>query len=221
MKILVIEDDVKLAGLLKRGLTGAGHVVDAEHDGRTGEEAATSGTYEIVVLDVMLPEKSGLAVLRDLRARGVKVPVLILTARDETADVVAGFDAGADDYLRKPFAFDELYARVRTLARRSAAPPRIVLQTDNLVLDPTTQRVERGDRPISLTSREFAYLEYFMRNEGLVITRTMLEQALWNSAGEPSSNVIDVYVKRLRSKIEFEDMRPLLETIRGVGYRFG
>ena len=134
---------------------------------------------------------------------------------------MAGFDAGADDYLRKPFAFDELCARIRTLARRSAVPPRLVLQTDNLVLDPATQRVRRGDRPIALTGREFAYLEYFMRNEGLVITRTMLESALWNGLGEPSSNVIDVYVKRLRTKIEFPDMRPLFETIRGVGYRFG
>jgi DNA-binding response OmpR family regulator len=221
MKILVLEDDVKLAGLLKRGLTGAGHVVDAEHDGEAGEAAVACGNYEILVLDLMLPKKSGLAVLRDLRRKGIELPVIVLTARDETADVVAGFDAGADDYLRKPFAFDELCARIRTLARRSAVPPRLVLQTDNLVLDPATQRVRRGDRPIALTGREFAYLEYFMRNEGLVITRTMLESALWNGLGEPSSNVIDVYVKRLRAKIEFRDMRPLFETIRGVGYRFG
>jgi DNA-binding response OmpR family regulator len=196
-------------------------VVDAEHDGEAGEDAVASGNYEILVLDLMLPKKSGLSVLRDLRRKGIKLPVIVLTARDETADVVAGFDAGADDYLRKPFAFDELYARIRTLARRSAVAPRLVLQTDNLVLDPATQRVRRGDREISLTGREFAYLEYFMRNEGLVITRTMLESALWNGDDEPSSNVIDVYVRRLRAKIEFPDMRALFETIRGVGYRFG
>jgi DNA-binding response OmpR family regulator len=220
MKILLIEDDVKLASLVQRGLTNAGHAVDAEYDGEAGENAVTSGRYEVVVLDVMLPKKNGLAVLRDLRSKGVVLPVLILTARDETEDVVAGFDAGADDYLRKPFALDELHARVRTLARRAIAPPRIVLRVDNLVFDTATQRVVRGDREISLTTRELAYLEYFMRNTGVVITRAMIENALWNREADLSSNVIDVYIKRLRSKIEFSDMRPLLVTIRGAGYRF-
>jgi DNA-binding response OmpR family regulator len=220
MKILLIEDDVKLASLVQRGLTSAGHVVDAEHDGEAGENAVVSGGYEVVVLDVMLPKKDGLAVLRGLRSKGVVLPVLLLTARDETEDVVAGFDAGADDYLRKPFALDELNARVRTLVRRAIAPPRIILRVDNLVFDTATQRVVRGDREISLTSRELAYLEYFMRNAGVVITRAMIENALWNREAELSSNVIDVYIKRLRSKIEFSDMRPLLVTIRGAGYRF-
>jgi DNA-binding response OmpR family regulator len=220
MKILLIEDDVKLASLVQRGLTNAGHAVDAEYDGEAGENAVASGRYEVVVLDVMLPKKNGLAVLRDLRSKGVVLPVLILTARDETEDVVAGFDAGADDYLRKPFALDELHARVRTLARRAIAPPRIVLRVDNLVFDTATQRVVRGDREISLTTRELAYLEYFMRNTGVVITRAMIENALWNREADLSSNVIDVYIKRLRSKIEFSDMRPLLVTIRGAGYRF-
>jgi DNA-binding response OmpR family regulator len=220
MKILLIEDDVKLASLVQRGLTNAGHAVDAEYDGEAGENAVVSGRYEVVVLDVMLPKKNGLAVLRDLRSKGVVLPVLILTARDETEDVVAGFDAGADDYLRKPFALDELHARVRTLARRAIAPPRIVLRVDNLVFDTATQRVVRGDREISLTARELAYLEYFMRNTGVVITRAMIENALWNREADLSSNVIDVYIKRLRSKIEFSDMRPLLVTIRGAGYRF-
>ena len=220
MKILLIEDDVKLASLVQRGLTNAGHAVDAEYDGEAGENAVASGRYEVVVLDVMLPKKNGLAVLRDLRSKGAVLPVLILTARDETEDVVAGFDAGADDYLRKPFSLDELHARVRTLARRAIAPPRIVLRVDNLVFDTATQRVVRGDREISLTARELAYLEYFMRNTGVVITRAMIENALWNREADLSSNVIDVYIKRLRSKIEFSDMRPLLVTIRGTGYRF-
>ena len=220
MKILLIEDDVKLASLVQRGLTNAGHAVDAEYDGEAGENAVASGRYEVVVLDVMLPKKNGLAVLRDLRSKGAVLPVLILTARDETEDVVAGFDAGADDYLRKPFSLDELHARVRTLARRAIAPPRIVLRVDNLVFDTATQRVVRGDREISLTARELAYLEYFMRNTGVVITRAMIENALWNREADLSSNVIDVYIKRLRSKIEFSDMRPLLVTIRGAGYRF-
>jgi len=221
VKILLIEDDIKLAGLLQRGLASAGHAVDAEYDGNAGEDAVLHGLYEIVVLDVMLPKKNGLAVLRDLRAKGITLPVIILTARDETEDVVAGFDAGADDYLRKPFALDELHARVRTLARRAVTPPRLVLRADNLAFDTASQRVIRGDREISLTSRELAYLEYFMRNAGVVITRGMLENALWNRDTELSSNVIDVYIKRLRAKIEFDDMRPLLVTIRGMGYRFG
>jgi DNA-binding response OmpR family regulator len=221
MKILLIEDDIKLAGLLQRGLASAGHAVDAEYDGNAGEDAVLRGLYEVVVLDVMLPKKNGLAVLRDLRAKGITLPVIILTARDETEDVVAGFNAGADDYLRKPFALDELHARVRTLARRAVTPPRLLLRADNLVFDTASQRVIRGDREISLTSRELAYLEYFMRNAGIVITRGMLENALWNRDTELSSNVIDVYIKRLRAKIEFDDMRPLLVTIRGMGYRFG
>jgi DNA-binding response OmpR family regulator len=221
MKILLIEDDVKLAGLLQRGLSGAGHAVDAEYDGEAGESALSYAGYEMVILDVMLPKKNGLALLRDLRAKGLTLPVIILTARDETEDVVAGFDAGADDYLRKPFALDELHARVRTRARRAATPPRLMLQTDNLLYDTVSRRVVRGDHEISLTSRELAYLEYFMRNAGVVITRAMLENALWNRDSDLSSNVIDVYVKRLRAKIEFPDMRPLLVTIRGTGYRFG
>jgi DNA-binding response OmpR family regulator len=221
MKLLVIEDDAKLAGLLQRGLTSAGHAVDTEPDGVAGEAAVACGGYEVIILDVMLPKKNGLAVLRDLRASGVTLPVIILTARDETGDVVAGLDAGADDYLRKPFALDELYARVRTLGRRSVAPPSMVLRTDNLVFELSTQRVFRGDRELSLTSKELAYLEYFMRNAGRVITRGMLERALWNADSEIASNVIDVYVGRLRSKIEFEDMPPILTTIRGTGYRLG
>jgi DNA-binding response OmpR family regulator len=221
MKILLVEDDEKLAGLIKRGLASVGHAVDIEHDGESGEFAGLTGAYDAVVLDVMLPKKDGMMVLRALRGAGVPTPVLILTARDGTDDVVAGLDSGADDYLRKPFALDELYARIRSLGRRAAAPPRMILRTENLVLDTATQRVVRGDREIVLTGKELMYLEYFMRNSGRVITRSMLENALWGSDNEISSNVIDVYVARLRSKIEFDDMPPILTTVRGIGYRFG
>jgi DNA-binding response OmpR family regulator len=221
MKILLVEDDEKLAGLLKRGLASVGHAVDIEHDGESGEFAGLTGTYDAVVLDVMLPKKDGMMVLRALRSAGVPTPVLILTARDGTDDVVAGLDSGADDYLRKPFALDELYARIRSLGRRATAPPRVLLKTGNLVLDTAAQRVVRGDREIVLTGKELMYLEYFMRNSGRVITRSMLENALWGSDNEISSNVIDVYVARLRAKIEFDDMPSILTTVRGIGYRFG
>lgn len=221
MKVLLIDDDAKLAGLVKRFLAQAGHAVDAEYDGQAGEEAAARDGYDVIVLDVMLPKKDGLAVLRDLRAKRLATPVIMLSARDETVDVVAGFNAGADDYLRKPFALDELHARIRTLARRAVAPPRLLLRVDNLVFDTVTKRVVRDGREIMLTPRELGYLEYFMRNPGIVITRSMLEAALWDREAELASNVIDVYVKRLRAKIEFDQMPPLLATIRGVGYRFG
>jgi DNA-binding response OmpR family regulator len=221
MKILVVEDDEKLARPIKRGLASVGHAVDIEHDGESGEFAGLDGGYDAIVLDVMLPKKDGLTVLRALRSAGMPTPVLILTARDGTDDVVAGLDSGADDYLRKPFALDELYARMRSLGRRAAAPPRMTLKTENLVLDTAAKRVVRGDREISLTGKELMYLEYFMRNSGRVITRAMLENALWGRDDEISSNVIDVYVARLRSKIEFADMPPILTTVRGIGYRFG
>lgn len=221
MKILIVEDDVKLAGLLERGLTQAGHTVDFKYDGRAGQTAAAQGKYDTIILDVMLPKQDGLTVLRNLRSQGVTAAVLLLTARDATEDVVAGFECGADDYLRKPFAFDELLARIRTFGRRGQARPQALLQVDNLVLNTTTKEITRGEHRIELTARELSYLEYFMRNSGIVITRSNLESALWDGDAEISSNVVDVYVMRLRSKIEFAGMRPLLETVRGIGYRFG
>jgi len=221
MKFLVVEDDVKLSALLARGLSRSGHIVDLECDGQSGQEAACSGTYDVIILDIMVPKKSGLSVARDLRSTGNPTPILILTARDTPEDVVAGLDAGADDYLRKPFAFSELEARLRTLARRAGVPPRTVLRVGNLTFDTTSKHVERDGRAIQLTGREMAYLEYFMRNAGIVVTRAMLENALWNRDTELSSNAIEVYVRRLRSKIEFDGMPPLITTLHGIGYRFG
>lgn len=221
MKILIVEDDLKLCELLARGLSQEGHTVDTEHDGVGGLETALRGDYDTLVLDVMLPKKSGLQVARELRRHQSPVMILMLTARDATEDVIEGFNMGADDYLRKPFAFSELTARLLSLGRRAAIPPRTVLRVADVTYDLTAKIVERGGRGIELTGRELAYLEYFMKNAGRVVTREMLEQRLWNREAEVASNTIEVYVSRLRAKLESDDMPPLFTTLRGVGYRFG
>lgn len=210
-----------MAELLARGLRKSGHAVDLEHDGISGQEAARCDFYDTVILDIMLPSKSGLLVARELRKEGVSTPILILTARDTPRDVADGLDAGADDYLRKPFAFTELEARLRTIARRSAVPPHSVLRCEDLTFDTTSKRVERNGRAIQLTSREMAYLQYFMRNAGIVVTRSMLVNALWDRDADVSSNAVEVYVRRLRCKLETEGLPRLITTIHGIGYRFG
>jgi two-component system, OmpR family, response regulator len=221
VKILIIEDDQKLAKLLAKGLRQAGHVVDLEHDGADGLYAALDGPYDALILDLMLPSKDGISVASELRAKNVATPVLMLTARDTVEGAVAGLDAGADDYLRKPFAFEELEARLRTLTRRAANPPHMVFSVSDLVFDKTSKSVERRGRRIELTSRELAFLEYLMKNAGIVVTRRMLETALWDRRSEISSNVVEVYIGRLRAKIEFDDLPPLITTIHGIGYRLG
>lgn len=221
MKILVVEDDRRLAELLRRGLAESGHVVDLEHDGESGEGSAAGGAYDAIVLDVMLPRKDGFAVARDLRARNVATPILMLTSRDTAEDTIAGLDAGADDYLRKPFVFGELEARLRSLARRIAAPVHRTLTIGDLQMDLATRRVTRGETPLALTARETAFLEYLMRNSGLLITRPMLEDALWERDRDTASNLIEVYVRRLRSKLSPSGEPPLIHTVRGSGYRFG
>lgn len=221
MKFLIIEDDLALAEAIKDGLLDEGHVVDTESDGVSGEDSAATGEYDAIILDLMLPAKDGLAVLRSLRGGGVRTPVLVLTARDSAHDAIRGLDAGADDYVRKPFDFGELEARLRSLVRRDPATPRVELSVADVVFDPRTRRATRGGKEILLTTREAAYLEYFMRNAGLVITRPMLEAALWDREGEVTSNVIDVYVRRVRAKLEDGGRPPLLHTVRGLGYRFG
>jgi DNA-binding response OmpR family regulator len=221
VKILVVEDDQRLCSLIARGLTEDGHVVDTLYDGRSGQEAAQDGSYDAIVLDIMLPEKDGLAVVRDLREQGVSTPVLVLTARDSTEDVIAGLDAGADDYLRKPFAFEEMEARLRTVARRAPAPPRMVLEAGDIRFDLASRQVVRQGRRIELKAKELAFLEYLMSNAGVVLTRAMIEQAIWARHSEISSNVIDVYVRRLRSKLECDGMSQVIFTVRGIGYRFG
>jgi DNA-binding response OmpR family regulator len=221
MKVLIVDDDIVLAGLLREGLSEEGYVVAVEHDGISGELAAQSGEHDAIVLDVMIPGKNGFAVLSSLRKGGFRTPVLMLTARDTAADAITGLDGGADDYLRKPFAFGELLARLRSITRREPSPPRLELRVEDVVLDLATRRVTRAGTEIQMTAREVAYLEYFMRNAGLLITRAMIEAALWSDDAEVTSNVIDVYVRRLRAKLTSKSRPSLLHTVRGSGYRFG
>lgn len=224
MKLLVIEDDAPLCDVLRRGFSQRGHVVDVACDGLEGEQCALGGEYDAIVLDLNLPVRDGLTVLRTLRARGVQTPVLILTSRDTVDDSVDGLNAGAEDYVRKPFAFRELEARLFALTRRAFATEAPVqeLRVGDVRLDLIARRAYRGARELMLTARELVFLEYFMRNAGRLVTRGMLEDALFNRDDESDAgNVIAVYVSRLRSQLCAAVERPMLLTVRGAGYRFG
>jgi len=217
MRILVVEDEQKVASFIQRGLEAERYHVDVAHDGDAGLTRALDEEYDLVILDVMLPRLDGLSVLRELRARRRTVPVLLLTARTGVADKVAGLDGGADDYLTKPFEVAELLARVRALLRRgTAAPP--LLGIADLRLDPATRQVTRAGRPIELTAREHALLEYFLRNPGRVLSRAMIAQHVWGVSFDTFTNVIDVYVNYLRRKIDAGFEPKLLHTVRGAGY---
>jgi two-component system, OmpR family, response regulator len=219
MRVLVVEDEIRMASLIRRGLMEEGLSVDVAP---TGEEAlwrAKGSEYDAVVLDVMLPGMDGFETCRRLRTNGVWVPVLMLTARDSVEDRVAGLDTGADDYLVKPFAFAELLARLRALARRGTQERPTVLEVDDLRLDPATRRVWRGQSEIQLSAKEFSLLEAFMRRPDEVLTRVYLLDHAWDFAYENRSNVVDVYIRHLRSKIDEPFGRKTLETIRGAGYR--
>ncbi len=220
MRVLVVEDDVKMASLLRRGLLEEGLAADVA---RTGDDAlwmAEATEYDAIVLDVMLPGADGFEVCRRLRESGRWSPVLMLTARDAVEDRVAGLDAGADDYLTKPFSFAELLARLRALARRAPLERPTVLEADDLRLDPATRRAWRGDVEIGLSAKEFALLETFMRRPGEVLSRYQLLEHCWDYGYENRSNVVDVYVRYLREKIDRPFGRKSLETVRGAGYRF-
>lgn len=219
MRILFVDDDERLANVVRRGLGESGHVVDCADTGSTGLVYATERSYDAIVLDVMLPEMDGFAILRTLRAGGSTTPVLFLTARDAPEDTIAGLDAGADDYLRKPFAFGELEARLRSISRRTAPLVDPVLTVADLTFDLRTRRARRGEREIDLTAREGAFLEYFLRHPGRVMTRAMIEDALWTVDNTSASNIVDVYVRRLRAKLEADGEARLLHTLRGAGYR--
>jgi two-component system OmpR family response regulator len=219
MRVLVVEDEAKLAGLLRRGFVEEGHAADVAGTGDDALWRVAAIEYDAIVLDVMLPGIDGFEVCRRLRERGVWTPVLMLTARDAVTDRVAGLDAGADDYLAKPFSFAELLARLRALARRGTVERPAVLEVGDLRLDPATRRAWRGRDEIALSAKEFAVLETLMRRPGRVLSRYELLERAWDSAYEHRSNVVDVYVRYLREKIDRPFGRSSLETVRGVGYR--
>jgi len=219
VRVLVVEDEVKMAGLLKRGLEEEGYAVDMSGTGLDALWLASENPYDAVVLDIMLPDMDGFEVCRSLRAAGRWSPVLMLTARDGVPDRVSGLDAGADDYLTKPFSFAELLARLRALVRRGATERPPFLSVGDLTLDPATRRVSRADTQVELTAKEFALLEYFMRHPGEVLSRTRLIEHVWDFAYEGDSNVVDVYVRYLREKVDRPFGSSSIETVRGAGYR--
>jgi heavy metal response regulator len=218
MRLLVVEDEKKVASFIKKGLEEEGYVVDLAEDGESGLRLALDQLHDLIILDLRLPKKSGLLVLQELRAEKVTTPILLLTVRAAIEDKVLGLDAGADDYLTKPFAFRELLARVRALLRRRADVQETVLRVADLILDPVRRLVSRGDDRMELTAKEFTLLEYFMRNAGRVLTRTMITERVWGYDFDPMTNVIDVYVNYLRKKIDAGREPKLIHTVRGVGY---
>ena len=217
--MLVVEDELKMASLVRRGLEREGYAVDVAADGDEGLWAAREYEFDVIVLDAMIPGPDGFDVCRTLRAEGRWAPVLILTARDSVEDRVRGLDAGADDYLTKPFAFEELFARLRALTRRGPVERPVVLQADDLTLDPVSHVVRRGDVRISLSAKEFALLEFLMRHVDEVLSRSRILEHVWDFAYDGGSNVVDVYVRYLREKVDRPFGRADLETVRGVGYR--
>ena len=217
MHILVVEDTIKVASFIQRGLEASQYQVDVEHDGEAGLNRLLLEDYDLVILDVMLPKMDGFSVVKTMRKQGVKVPVLLLTARGALEDKVTGLDVGADDYLTKPFAFEELLARVRALLRRGAAAPELLALAD-LRLDPAKREVTRANKRIDLTAKEFALLEYLLRRQGQVLSRSVIAQHVWGVDYDTFTNVIDVYVNYLRKKIDSEFAVKLLHTVRGAGY---
>ena len=218
MRLLVVEDEKKVASFIKKGLEEEGYAVDLASDGEVGLDMALDGVHDLIILDMNLPMMDGISVLQKLRQKKMATPVLLLTVRATIEDKVLGLDSGADDYLTKPFAFEELVARVRALLRRRAEAEPSVLQIADLRLDPARRIVFRGDEKIDLTPKEFSLLDYFMRNPGRVLTRTMIAEHVWDYDFDPMTNVIDVYVNYLRKKIESSREPKLIHTVRGVGY---
>jgi len=218
MRILLVEDEKRIASFIQRGLKEEKYAVDAAADGDKGLYLADINEYDLIILDIMLPGKDGIFICRELRKKNIDTPVLMLTARNTTEDKVAGLDVGADDYLTKPFAFEEFLARVRALLRRKNTKKTTKLKVCDLELDQLSHKVQRGGKVITLTSKEYALLEYLMIHSQQVITRTMISEHVWNEDFDSFTNVIDVYIRYLRNKIDKGFSKPLLHTIRGSGY---
>jgi len=218
MQALIIEDDSGVAAFVERGLRDNGFRTNVAPDGREGFDRATEGEFDIIVLDLMLPGRDGFSILRDLRARGSKTPVICLTARDGVDDRVRGLDLGADDYLAKPFSFAELLARIRALLRRGTLLTNNPIQIADLTVDVITRQVHRAGKRIDLSAREFALLEFLARHEGQVVSRSMILDKLWDMNRDPMTNVVDVHINRLRKKVDHGFKLPLVHTMRGMGY---
>ena len=218
MRLLLVEDEMKVSRFIKKGLEEEGYAVDSASDGETGLAMGLDGIHDLIILDINLPVKDGLAVLSHLRQKNVSTPVLLLTVRAAIEDKVIGLDTGADDYLTKPFAFQELLARVRALLRRQPEAERPLLKVADLTLDPARRIVFWGEKKIELTTKEFSLLDYFMRNSERVLTRTMIAEHVWDYDFDSMTNIIDVYVNYLRKKIDTDRQQKLIHTVRGVGY---
>lgn len=218
MRILVVEDEKRIASFIERGLKEQAYSVDLAYDGETGIFQAQVNDYDCIVLDLMLPGKNGIAVCQELRASGNQTPIMMLTAMNSVEDKVRGLDAGADDYLAKPFAFDEFLARIRVLLRRKGGQLSSVLRNEDLELDQRTRKVQRAGKEIELTNKEYALLEYFMQNAGQVVTKTMIAEHVWNEDYDSFTNVIAVYVNYLRKKVDKGFDKQLIHSVRGVGY---
>jgi heavy metal response regulator len=218
MKILVVEDEKKVASFIQRGLEGEGFSVEVAYDGESGVEIGSQDTFDLILMDVMLPKMDGLQAIKALREKGVESPVLCLTAKDTVEDIVAGLDSGSDDYLTKPFAFAELLARVRALVRRGTQERGAEITYADLRLDPVAHKVWRSDSEIDLTAKEYALLEFFMRNPETTLTRTMIAEHVWDYTFDSFTNIIDVYVNYLRKKVDRDYTNKLIHTVRGIGY---
>lgn len=219
MKVLVIEDEKKIASFIRKGLEATGFVVDMSHDGDEGFTLATTRPYDAVILDIMLPGRDGLSILRNLRERKMAVPVILLTARGELNERLEGLNLGADDYLTKPFYIEELIARLHVVTRRASGTGQSILAVADLTVNLLTRQVVRGGREIDLTAREFSLLEHLTRSPGRVLTRPQICERVWSYDFDPGTNLVEVYIQRLRKKVDAEGEDRLIETIRGVGYR--
>jgi DNA-binding response OmpR family regulator len=219
MKILLVEDEKKVANLIKKGFEEEGLMVDIAEDGEVALQKIGVNNYDLIILDIMLPGKDGIEVLKEIRSKGILKPIMMLTAKDSTTDKVMGLDAGADDYITKPFVFEELLARVRALLRRGQAIEKAQpIQIHDLVIDPVTRKVTRAGKEIELTSKEYGLLEYMARNKNRILTRTMIAENVWDYQFDSLTNIIDVYINYLRKKIDKDHPKKLIHTVRGVGY---